>query len=319
MKQRLNSWLHDAASALVYSLAGVHAEPARPELQPPYNELTRFVLDQHARMPDYLRLPLAALTLGFDSLGCARGGRPFHHQPPAIRDRQITAWKNSRTAFRRDLIRYYESLATLGLYGRLDSEIRHPRPPAPPEAFPDRVLTDPPLELRAQIVVVGSGPGGAITACLLAEAGREVLLVEEGDYLGLGSCRPFSLEEMVQKYRNGGQTVALGANKIAYVEGRCVGGGSEINSGLYHRTPPEILEAWRLQFQLEGVAEAELRPLSKLVRRNCRFRPLPVRRHRLPSDSARAPPNSAGNPSMSRAGIVTNRAPPMPPAANANP
>ena len=57
---------------------------------------------------------------------------------------------------------------------------------------------------------------------------------------------------MVQKYRNGGQTVALGANKIAYVEGRCVGGGSEINSGLYHRTPPEILETWRKEFQVEA-------------------------------------------------------------------
>ena len=50
---------------------------------------------------------------------------------------------------------------------------------------------------------------------------------------------------MVQKYRNGGQTVALGRNKIAYVEGRCVGGGSEINSGLYHRTPPEVPIAGR--------------------------------------------------------------------------
>ena len=65
-----------------------------------------------------------------------------------------------------------------------------------------------------------------------------MLLIEEGDYLSLASCAPFSRDEMVQKYRNGGQTVALGANKISYVEGRCVGGGSEINSGLYHRTPP---------------------------------------------------------------------------------
>ncbi len=65
---------------------------------------------------------------------------------------------------------------------------------------------------------------------------------------------------MVQKYRNGGQTVAMGANKISYVEGRCVGGGSEINSGLYHRTPPDILETWRKEFQVDGLAEEEMRP-----------------------------------------------------------
>lgn len=65
---------------------------------------------------------------------------------------------------------------------------------------------------------------------------------------------------MLQKYRNGGQTVALGKNKIAYVEGRCVGGGSEINSGLYHRTPPEILDRWRKEFQVEALNDADLMP-----------------------------------------------------------
>jgi choline dehydrogenase-like flavoprotein len=85
-----------------------------------------------------------------------------------------------------------------------------------------------------------------------------VLLIEEGPYYSLKSSPPFSKEEMLQKYRCGGQTVALGRNKIAYVEGRCVGGGSEINSGLYHRTPPDILERWRKEFQVAHLTEAEL-------------------------------------------------------------
>ena len=33
---------------------------------------------------------------------------------------------------------------------------------------------------RADVVVIGSGPGGSITAALLAEAGRQVILIEEG-------------------------------------------------------------------------------------------------------------------------------------------
>ena len=32
-KERLNAWLHDTASALAYSLAEPHANPAHPELQ----------------------------------------------------------------------------------------------------------------------------------------------------------------------------------------------------------------------------------------------------------------------------------------------
>jgi choline dehydrogenase-like flavoprotein len=124
----------------------------------------------------------------------------------------------------------------------------------------DNIVREPAECLRTEIAVIGSGPGGAITACLLAEAGRDVLLVEEGPFLPLESCVPFTREEMVQKYRNGGVTVAMGSPKVAYVEGRCVGGGSEINSGLYHRAPPEVLDQWRAEFQVAGLTEGELLP-----------------------------------------------------------
>jgi hypothetical protein len=45
------------------------------------------------------------------------------------------------------------------------------------------VVLSPPTRLNHEIVVVGSGPGGAITACILAEAGKDVLLIEEGAFL----------------------------------------------------------------------------------------------------------------------------------------
>ena len=95
--------------------------------------------------------------------------------------------------------------------------------------------------LRCEYAVVGSGPGGAVTACHLAEAGKDVLLIEEG---GSDAARPFSVKEMATRYREGGLTVALGRPNVNYAEGRCVGGGSEINSGMYHRTPSDILEDW---------------------------------------------------------------------------
>lgn len=122
---------------------------------------------------------------------------------------------------------------------------------------PFRPATD---QIRAEIVVIGSGPGGSTAACLLAEAGRDVLLLEEGSYVPPGSVRPFSRDQMVRQYRNGGLTFAMGPIKVAYVEGRCVGGGSEINSGLYHRTPPEVLAEWRERFRIEAFREEDLRP-----------------------------------------------------------
>jgi choline dehydrogenase-like flavoprotein len=266
-------WLHDTVSALVYSLAGAQAPEDDPSLARPYNDLTRFVLEQQDRLPDYLRSPMRWLTLGFDLAACLRAGRPFHHLAPECRARRVAAWKQSPLAFQRDFIRYYESLATLALHSRAE-----PLQPARDQPAAAQHQAGPPTfprELECELAVVGSGPGGAITATLLAEAGRDVVLIEEGPFYELGSCAPFSRQEMEQKYRNGGQTVALGADKIAYVEGCCVGGGSEINSGLYHRTPPEMLEQWRRDFQVEGLTEADLRPHFEACERDLTVSLLP--------------------------------------------
>jgi hypothetical protein len=75
----------------------------------------QFVLGQHGRMPDYLRLPLCLLTLVFDWSGLLRGAR-FHRQDDAGRIRQLERWRQSRLAPCRDLIRFYESLVTLYWY-----------------------------------------------------------------------------------------------------------------------------------------------------------------------------------------------------------
>jgi choline dehydrogenase-like flavoprotein len=112
--------------------------------------------------------------------------------------------------------------------------------------------------LKAEVAVIGTGPGGAVTAMLLAEAGYDVLLVEEGQNLPLDSAPHFSREEIVQKYRNGGVTIGMGRAKTAYVEGRCVGGGSQVNRGLYSRANPEVLAAWRREFAVVGMEDSEV-------------------------------------------------------------
>lgn len=126
----------------------------------------------------------------------------------------------------------------------------------------NNVVIAPPELLNAEVVVIGSGPGGATAALTLTEAGRNVLLLEEGPYLdgNCDDCPPFSREEMVMKYRNGGVTVALGSPKVAYAEGKCVGGGSEINGGLWHRTPDYVLEEWKKAYDVEALSEKDLRP-----------------------------------------------------------
>ena len=114
-----------------------------------------------------------------------------------------------------------------------------------------------------QVLVIGSGAGGAMTAQVLTSAGIDILLVEEGrrwDISDYGSNCP---EGMSKMYRRGGMTPIMGKVPIGYAEGRCYGGGTEINSGFWHRTPPEILLRWKAQYDLDGAYPHDLAPHFK--------------------------------------------------------
>jgi choline dehydrogenase-like flavoprotein len=112
--------------------------------------------------------------------------------------------------------------------------------------------------LSTEILVIGSGAGGAVSAVRLAEGGREVTVVEEGPWVDADAHEPFSLQEMVAKYRGRGPQGALGNPAIAYVEGRCVGGSTEINSGLFHRLPDHLAEEWRRAYGIDDFDPATL-------------------------------------------------------------
>jgi choline dehydrogenase-like flavoprotein len=63
---------------------------------------------------------------------------------------------------------------------------------------------------------------------------------------------------MVAKYRHAGSCAALGRPAIAYAEGRCVGGSTEINSGLYHRLPEELAAQWQQTYDIDAFDTATL-------------------------------------------------------------
>ncbi|MEZ5252136.1 MAG: GMC family oxidoreductase N-terminal domain-containing protein [Ilumatobacteraceae bacterium] len=129
--------------------------------------------------------------------------------------------------------------------------------------------------LRCDVLVIGSGAGGATTAAELAEAGFDVLVVEEGPWVDQDAVVPFSLEQMDRQYRSGGVTVALGMPSIAYTEGRCAGGGTEVNSGLYFRPPLDVVEQWRHDFRIDGLDLDELGAIADEVERTIHVTTVP--------------------------------------------
>jgi choline dehydrogenase-like flavoprotein len=131
--------------------------------------------------------------------------------------------------------------------------------------------------IDTEILVVGSGPGGALTATRLAEAGREVLVLEEGDWIDVGEHEPFSLEQMAAQYRNAGLTVALGRPPIVYSEGRCAGGGSEVNSGLYHRPDSELLADWSRRYGIRDLGPGDLDEHAREIEKTLSISTVPGR------------------------------------------
>src|SRR5436305_13304499 len=79
------------------------------------------------------------------------------------------------------------------------------------------------------------------------------------------SLEPFSLEEMAAKYRHRGLAAALGNPAIAFAEGRCVGGSTEINSGLYHRLPAALAESWRHESGKDEVSPETLDAFAQAI------------------------------------------------------
>lgn len=134
---------------------------------------------------------------------------------------------------------------------------------------------EPTLPTHADVLVVGSGAGGAPTAALLADAGFDVVVVEEGDFVRQGEVVPFSLTQMERQYRSAGVTAAIGRPAIAYTEGCCVGGGTEINSGLYRRPPADVLERWRRDHAIDDFDVAELYDICDEVEDELSVQPLP--------------------------------------------
>jgi choline dehydrogenase-like flavoprotein len=96
--------------------------------------------------------------------------------------------------------------------------------------------------LEADVVVVGTGPGGAAIARVLALGGRRVVMIEEGP--PASRFKPSMPHTMRYHMQEGGAMMAAGQAAVSVAAGRGVGGGSLINSAICWRTPEPVLDGW---------------------------------------------------------------------------
>jgi len=107
---------------------------------------------------------------------------------------------------------------------------------------------------ECDVVIVGSGAGGAVAAATLAEAGLDVVVLEAGEAYNRESYPSEPLEAIAALYREAGLTMAEGRPTIPVPVARTVGGTTVVNSGTCFRAPEPVLEDWRKRF---GVSWAD--------------------------------------------------------------
>lgn len=107
---------------------------------------------------------------------------------------------------------------------------------------------------ECDVVIVGSGAGGAVAAATLAEVGLDVIVLEAGQSYNRDNYPEHQLDAIASLYRDGGLTIAEGRPPIPVPVARAVGGTTVINSGTCFRAPAPVLEHWRDRY---GVAWAD--------------------------------------------------------------
>jgi choline dehydrogenase-like flavoprotein len=113
--------------------------------------------------------------------------------------------------------------------------------------------------IDADVAIIGTGAGGGVTAEILAHAGLNVVLIEEG---ALKSSKDFKMRE-AQAYPALYQESGARKTKdksINILQGRTVGGTTTVNWTSSFRTPNGTLDYWQKNFGLKDYNSASLAP-----------------------------------------------------------
>jgi len=191
----------------------------------------------------------------------------------------------------------------LSLLTRLGWLVIYSRPPAralvgfrdPREFAPGDPTVDvpqpppPPLDGDYDVCVVGSGAGGAVVAARLAEAGKRVLIVEQGRWISPRDLPTRDDRALQQLFRHGGVSPALPGevqaiidicrNQIATInllQASVVGGGPYVNNAILLEMAESTWQLWRRDFDF---------PID--------WQPLQQRMEQAAHDLGRTPPGAA--------------------------
>jgi hypothetical protein len=229
-----------------------------------------------AGLPAHLVRGYRALLWSAEMSTVPTHGRPFSWLSAGARAEHLRAWTEAANPYYCNWARavllpirsaHYDCAE---FFDKVGVRYRHDTPKVEPvERWMQQVtrgdLVEHDLELECEVVVIGSGAGGAACAHELASRGRAVLLLEEGRYYGRKDFNGRPDWAYKNMYRDYAMTLALGNVGMPVWAGRAVGGSTAINSGTCYRAPERTLTRWRRVYGLADLSLDSLAPYYERV------------------------------------------------------
>ncbi|MEB2313655.1 MAG: GMC family oxidoreductase [Sorangiineae bacterium] len=132
------------------------------------------------------------------------------------------------------------------------------------------------FDVETDAVVVGSGPGGAVAAANLAEAGLRVTVVEAGPEVRPEDMTRDGPRFLARYYWEGGQRLIGGTTQSPSMAGRCLGGSSVVNSAIMLPLPDWVRALWVEESGVELFDSPELDRAYERIFRATHTAPTPM-------------------------------------------
>ncbi|KAH8197510.1 hypothetical protein TruAng_008331 [Truncatella angustata] len=181
---------------------------------------------------------------------------PFSEQPVHMRHAVIQSWATSWLKMFPLLARTFSTIAQKSfsqadpLYQQLLGFTDHPLDYRTAAGFDFNFLQfkadDEPAVLDTDIVIVGSGCGGAVCAKILAEAGHRVVVVDKGYYFP-PSQLPMNQESGSNFLFEGQGVISSDDNCMNMLAGSCWGGGGTVNWSVSLEPQDFVRKEWAAQ------------------------------------------------------------------------
>ncbi|MDH4045851.1 MAG: FAD-dependent oxidoreductase, partial [Gemmatimonadota bacterium] len=214
------------------------------------------MLAQLANPHDQARLRLLLTVLDSAAANFLQGGgfRSFVEMDAATRERVLSGLAHSSITLRRAGFQALKRLCHIAYFCWPTADGSHPawRAVGYPGSLPQPATVVEPLTaltvagdttLECDVVIVGSGAGGGVVAGLLAQAGRDVVVLDRG---GNPSSRDMTQVEgdMFNALFLDRGMIMTDSGSMPILAGSCLGGGTVINWTTSFAVPEQVRAEW---------------------------------------------------------------------------